>query len=69
MKIGDEVRFRDDATSAGEPVADLYKRMTWVVEKVDGDACVLGTKYKGTAVKMHTLTHKLRAALPEEKSS
>lgn len=69
MKPGDEVRFRDDATSEGKSVAELYRNLTWRLVSIGGERVELESVYGGTNLKMFTLVHKLRPARPEEKSS
>jgi len=69
IKVGDFVRFRDDATTEGKPIGDFFRERTWCVVAVDGTSIELASKYLQTDLKLHTLTHKLRHATPEEKPS
>ncbi len=69
IKVGDQVRLRDDATTEGRPFGQLFRERTWVLVAVDGSLVELASRYLETELKLHTLAHKLRLALPEERSS
>lgn len=69
IKVGDFVRFRDDATTEGEPIGELFRSLTWRVVAVDDDMIKLASRYLQTELTMLTLTHKMRHATAEEKPS
>lgn len=69
IKPGDFVRFRDDATTDGKPIGELFMRLTWRVVAVDGELIELAAWYLRSELKMHTLTYKMRLARPEETPS
>jgi hypothetical protein len=69
FKVGDAVRFRDDATTDGEPIGELFRNRTWVLVSIDGALVEIVSNYQSTELKLLTLAYKLRPALPEEKGS
>lgn len=69
IKKGDFVRFRDDATSEGQPISEFFMNTTWKVSSVDGELIVLIAKHLRTEITLHTLKYKLRKAKPEETPS
>lgn len=66
IKAGDFVRFRDDATTEGKPIGELFRSLTWRVVAVDEDMIELAAQ---SELKMHTLTHKMRHATGGEMPS
>jgi hypothetical protein len=66
MKAGDKVRFRDDATTEGQPIGELFMKLTWTVVAINETRIEIASRYLSSDLKMHTLTHKLRPATPEE---
>lgn len=61
LKVGDRVRFRDDATSQGEPIGDLFKKLSWIVVALDGEGKIeIAGRYLASDLKMHTFAHKLQ---------
>lgn len=69
MKVGDQVRIREDATTEGKPFGDLFLKLTWVIVALDEGLVEIASRYENSDLKLHTLAHKLRPAKPEERSS
>jgi hypothetical protein len=69
LNVGDEVRIRDDATTEGKPFGELFLKLTWVLASIDGDLVEITAQQGVTKLVLHTFAHKLRLALPEERSS
>lgn len=64
---GDKVRFRDDATSGGQPIGDFFRRTTWTVVSCQEDALHLqATADSGSDLQLHTFPHKMRLAEASE---
>lgn len=66
INVGDKVRLREDATTEGKPFGQIFRELTWRVVTVNGDLIEVATNYLGKSLTMHTFTHKLRHATPEE---
>ena len=69
IKKGDFVRFRDDATSEGKPIGELFRQLTWRVVRVHDDTVELAARYLQSDLTLHTFTRKMRHATAEEMPS
>lgn len=66
IKVGDFVRFRDDATTEGKPIGELFRSLTWRVVAVSDGSIKLAAKYLQSELELHTFTHKMRLATAAE---
>jgi len=64
FKPGDKVVFRDDATTEGQPIGELFRRLVWTVVDANETEISIETNYLRSHLTMHTLTHKMRHHTP-----